>query len=152
MTGKKNMVFGFFYFLFTLGLGIYLAKMMEAGGSAWLTGAKRETLRAAHAHGNLESFLNITIGYLLCRLKLEGWAAKGRFRNPHHRRHFPFRDALPRGVRREVRVFASAHRRVIPHLDDASYGDRHTKIADDRLTSGVFSMKRPRGNILSMIL
>ena len=29
MIGKKNMVFGFFYFIMTLGLGMYLAKMHD---------------------------------------------------------------------------------------------------------------------------
>lgn len=68
MTGKKNMVFGFFYFILTLGLGIYLVKMHDAPGA--LTEAQKSILRAAHAHGNMESLLNIVIGYLLCRLRL----------------------------------------------------------------------------------
>ncbi len=67
MIGKKNMVFGFFYFIATLGLGIYLAKINNAPG---VTDAQKSILRAAHAHGNMESFLNIAIGYLLCRLQL----------------------------------------------------------------------------------
>jgi uncharacterized membrane protein YgdD (TMEM256/DUF423 family) len=67
MIGKKNMVFGFFYFIATLGLGMYLAKMHNVPG---ITDAQKGIMRAAHAHGNMESFLNIAIGYLLCRLEL----------------------------------------------------------------------------------
>ena len=76
MIGKKNMVFGFLYFLTTLGLGIFLANQLGAGNPEWFDSQQREILRAAHAHGNLESVLNIVIGYLLCRLSLEVWLAK----------------------------------------------------------------------------
>lgn len=79
MTGKKNMVFGFFYFLTTLGLGMFLANQFhlppeEVG--AWLQSQQHAMLKAAHVHGNLESVLNILIGYLLCRLALDAWIAK----------------------------------------------------------------------------
>ncbi len=73
MIGKKNMVFGFFYFILTLGLGMYLASMHNVPGA--LTDAQKSIMRAAHAHGNMEAFLNIAIGYLLCRLKLNGGLA-----------------------------------------------------------------------------
>jgi uncharacterized membrane protein YgdD (TMEM256/DUF423 family) len=76
MIGKKNMVFGFFYFLTTLGLGMYLANKLGANDPQWTDSQIRATLRAAHAHGNLESLLNIVIGYLLCRLSLDTWLAK----------------------------------------------------------------------------
>jgi len=79
MTGKKNMVFGFFYFLTTLGLGLFLAskfKLPPDQLQQWMQSAQHATLKAAHAHGNLESFLNIALGYLLCRLHLDAWIAK----------------------------------------------------------------------------
>lgn len=72
MIGKKNMVFGFFYFILTLGLGMYLAKMHNVPG---ITDAQKSIMRAAHAHGNMESFLNIAIGYLLCKLDINKWLA-----------------------------------------------------------------------------
>ena len=79
MIGKKNMVFGFFYFLTTLGLGMYLGSKFQlppAEMGAWLQSQQHAMLRAAHVHGNMESVLNILIGYLLCRLALDAWIAK----------------------------------------------------------------------------
>jgi len=79
MIGKKNMAFGFFYFLTTLGLGMFLASKFQLPPDqlgAWLQSGQHALLKAAHAHGNLESVLNIVIGYLLCRLALEAWIAK----------------------------------------------------------------------------
>ncbi len=79
MTGKKNMAFGFFYFLTTLGLGMFLASKFQlppAELGAWLQSPQHALLKAAHAHGNLESVLNIIIGYLLCRLALDAWIAR----------------------------------------------------------------------------
>ncbi|RME81175.1 MAG: hypothetical protein D6771_08615 [Zetaproteobacteria bacterium] len=79
MIGKKNMAFGFFYFLTTLGLGMYLASKFSLPPeemAKWMRSPQHGILKAAHAHGNLESVLNIVIGYLLCRLDLEAWIAK----------------------------------------------------------------------------
>ncbi|HXH71740.1 MAG TPA: hypothetical protein VNI58_02875 [Mariprofundaceae bacterium] len=79
MIGKKNMAFGFFYFITTLCLGLYLAnkfKLPPDQLGAWMKSGQHAVLKAAHAHGNLESFLNIAIGYLLCRLALDAWIAK----------------------------------------------------------------------------
>jgi uncharacterized membrane protein YgdD (TMEM256/DUF423 family) len=79
MIGKKNMVFGFFYFLTTLGLGMYLGNKFQLPPDqigAWLASSQHAMLKAAHVHGNLESVLNILLGYLLCRLALEAWIAK----------------------------------------------------------------------------
>lgn len=67
--GKKNMIFGFAYFITTLILGLYLAFTARAGGPELEEDPLREVLGAAHAHGNLESFLNIVIGYILCQLE-----------------------------------------------------------------------------------
>lgn len=76
MTGKKNMVFGFFYFLLTLALGMYLANKLGSGDAAWAASQQRKVLSTAHVHGNLESLLNIVVGYLLCRLSLNPGIAK----------------------------------------------------------------------------
>lgn len=75
MTGKKNMVFGFFYFVLTLGLGMYLSNKMGSGPE-WLASSQHKALKAAHVHGNVEALLNVIIGYLLCRLTLDSWIAK----------------------------------------------------------------------------
>ncbi len=75
MVGKKNMAFGFFYFILTLGLGMYLANKLGSGDTEWLNSQQRAILRAAHAHGNLESLLNIVIGYIISRLVFEKWIA-----------------------------------------------------------------------------
>jgi uncharacterized membrane protein YgdD (TMEM256/DUF423 family) len=75
MTGKKNIVFGLFYLVITLALGMYLSNRLGAGDPEWLQGKVRAVLRAAHGHGNLEA-LNIVLGYLLARLAIDGWIAK----------------------------------------------------------------------------
>jgi len=67
-VGKKNIVFGFAYFIATLILGIYLAAELKEGGGEEES-PLHELLKAAHAHGNLESFLNIVIGYLICQME-----------------------------------------------------------------------------------
>ncbi len=76
MAGKKNMVFGLFYLVLTLSLGMYLSNRLGAGDPEWLQGQARAILRAAHGHGNLEAVLNIVLGYLLVRLSFESWIAK----------------------------------------------------------------------------
>ncbi len=67
--GKKNIIFGFAYFIATLILGIYLAAELKEGGGGEEESPLHELLKAAHAHGNLESFLNIVIGYLICQME-----------------------------------------------------------------------------------
>ena len=67
--GKKNIVFGFAFFITTLILGIYLGFRATSGDPAWEENPMHEILGAAHAHGNLESVLNILIGYILCQLE-----------------------------------------------------------------------------------
>ena len=76
MVGKKNMVFGFVYFLASLFLGMYMAFLLDGADSHLLTSEARKAFRGAHAHANLESLLNIFFGYLLCRLAIEAWVAK----------------------------------------------------------------------------
>ncbi len=72
MVGKKNMVFGFFYLLFTMVLAIYLSGNVE-----WaLTGGQKALLNSAVLQGNIDSVLNIVVGYLVCRLPLVEWLSK----------------------------------------------------------------------------
>ncbi len=74
--GKKNMIFGFAYFITTLLLGMYLAAEAAEAGPKMEEDPLHGLLGAAHAHGNLESFLNIVIGYLLCRLDISSGLAQ----------------------------------------------------------------------------
>lgn len=70
--GKKNMVFGFTYLIFTLLLGIFLSYKLQSDQSFAKDGFAfpRVIMRAAHAHGNLESVLNIIIGLIADRLRV----------------------------------------------------------------------------------
>ena len=74
--GKKNMVFGFAYFITTLLLGLYLANKGQSQDPAWEDSPAHHLLGTAHAHGNLESVLNIVIGFILCHLEVPGGLAK----------------------------------------------------------------------------
>ncbi len=67
--GKKNMIFGFAYFITTLILGLYLASLAEEHVPGAEENPLHELLGHAHSHGNLESVLNILIGYILCQLE-----------------------------------------------------------------------------------
>jgi len=67
--GKKNMIFGFAYFIATLMLGLYLASLAEEHVPGAEENPLHELLGHAHSHGNLESVLNILIGYILCQLE-----------------------------------------------------------------------------------
>ena len=119
MIGKKNVVFGFIYLVFTAALGPVMVNMYDDYGAAF--GEKQqfvgrlqalnendfeedlEALNAeqiakantagllsinklmntessidqikggAHAHGNLESLLNIVVGIVLCFLAVASW-------------------------------------------------------------------------------
>lgn len=73
--GKKNMVFGFAYFITTLLLGLYLANKGQSQDPAWEDSPAHHLLGTAHAHGNLESLLNIVIGYILCHLEVSSGLA-----------------------------------------------------------------------------
>ncbi|MBI5491601.1 MAG: hypothetical protein HY893_01575 [Deltaproteobacteria bacterium] len=71
MVGKKNMAFGFFYLLFAMGLGMYLS-----GNAGALTGGQKALLNSAMLQGNIDSVLNIVVGYLVCRLPFVEWLSK----------------------------------------------------------------------------
>ena len=70
--GKKNLVFGFIYLIFTLSLGILISVKFKLDPSFAEKpfAFPRVIMRAAHAHGNLESVLNIIVGLLIDNLKL----------------------------------------------------------------------------------
>lgn len=70
MVGKKNMAFGFFYLLFAMGLGMYFS------GAEALTGGQKALLNSAILQGNIDSVLNIVVGYLICRLPFVEWLSK----------------------------------------------------------------------------
>lgn len=74
--GKKNMVFGFAYFITTLLLGLYLANKGQSQDPAWEDSPAHHLLGTTHAHGNLESLLNIVIGFILCHLEVPAGLAK----------------------------------------------------------------------------
>jgi len=65
--GKKNMIFGFAYIIITVGLGMFLANKLGSNDPDWANSMAHHLLKTAHVHGNLESVLNIIIGFLLCR-------------------------------------------------------------------------------------
>ena len=71
--GKKNMIFGFAYFITTLILGLYLASEAEEAMPGVEENPLLELLSHAHSHGNLESVLNILVGYILCQLEASSW-------------------------------------------------------------------------------
>ncbi len=69
--GRKNLVFGFIYIIFTLSLGVIISfKLQNPEFAKNGFGFPRVIMRAAHAHGNLESVLNMIIGLLVDRLSV----------------------------------------------------------------------------------
>ncbi len=64
--GKKNILFGFAYFLTTLGMGMYLANKLGGASEEWIQSAGHQFMKQAHVHGNLEALLNIVCGTLIC--------------------------------------------------------------------------------------
>ncbi len=67
--GKKNIVFGLIYFITTLVLGLFLAFKAKEGNPAWNDNPIHEILATSHVHGNLESVLNILLGFIICQLE-----------------------------------------------------------------------------------
>lgn len=69
--GRKNIVFGFCYLVIILILGMFLAfKLKDTAWAKEPFGFPRVVMRAAHAHGNLESVLNILVGLLVDRISV----------------------------------------------------------------------------------
>lgn len=70
--GRKNLIFAFIYIIFTLTLGVVISFKLQGDPEFAKNGFgfPRVIMRAAHAHGNLESVLNMIIGLLVDRLKV----------------------------------------------------------------------------------
>lgn len=70
--GRKNLVFGFIYLIFTLTLGIIISVKFKLDPSFAEKpfDFPRVIMRAAHAHGNLESVLNIIVGVIIDQLRV----------------------------------------------------------------------------------
>ncbi len=67
VAGKKNIVVGTAYFVLTLGLGMFLMKMLQGQDPLWMDSPVRKMLAGAHLHGSLEALINILFGYLIYR-------------------------------------------------------------------------------------
>lgn len=82
MSGKKNLVAGFLFLAAFMVYGFVLIYLRDfaAGKEAWVAEyavGKHFESRLAHVHGNLFAFINIVVGYLLLRLPVGLFAAKG---------------------------------------------------------------------------
>lgn len=82
MQGKKNIATGFLFLAAFMVYGFVLIYLRDfaPGKESWIaeysTGKHFES-RLAHVHGNLFAFINIVVGYLLLRLPIGDFAAKG---------------------------------------------------------------------------
>ncbi|MGB4865114.1 MAG: hypothetical protein WBP38_04380 [Hyphomicrobium sp.] len=79
--GKINIVTGLLFLAAFMLYGFVLIYLRDfaPGKEAWIasyTTGKHFESRLAHVHGNLFSFLNVMIGYLLLRLPVKGQQAK----------------------------------------------------------------------------
>lgn len=82
MPGKKNIAAGFFFLAAFMVYGFVLIYLRDfaPGKEAWIAEyavGKHFESRLAHVHGNLFAFINIVVGYLLLRLPIGVFAAKG---------------------------------------------------------------------------
>ncbi|MCL4745862.1 MAG: hypothetical protein KJZ83_10640 [Burkholderiaceae bacterium] len=82
MQGKKNIVAGFLFLAAFMVYGFILIYLRDfaPGKEAWIAEysvGKHFESRLAHVHGNLFAFINIVVGYLLLRLPVGAFAAKG---------------------------------------------------------------------------
>lgn len=76
MNGKNNIAIGFLTMGFFMAYGFLLIYLRDFAPDkeAWVNSyslGKHFEARLAHVHGNLFAFLNILIGYLLLRFKLQ---------------------------------------------------------------------------------
>lgn len=77
MARKKNIIFGLIYLLFTLGLGFYLAGYIGWDGYIpQASGARRALLNSAYRQGNIDSVLNIAVGYIIYRFPFVEWFSR----------------------------------------------------------------------------
>ena len=82
MQGKKNIAAGFLFLAAFMVYGFVLIYLRDfaPGKEAWIAEysvGKHFESRLAHVHGNLFAFINIVVGYLLLRLPIGAFAAKG---------------------------------------------------------------------------
>lgn len=67
-TGRRNLIFGWLWLLLFMFFGAFIK--MKLGDDEYREGYTRDMWRAAHAHGNLFSLINILYGLLLGRASL----------------------------------------------------------------------------------
>lgn len=82
MHGKKNLAAGFLFLAGFMVYGFILIYLRDfaPGKEQWIAEygiGKHFESRLAHVHGNLFAFINIVVGYLLMRLPLTNFSAKG---------------------------------------------------------------------------
>ncbi|MCL4744008.1 MAG: hypothetical protein KJZ83_01210 [Burkholderiaceae bacterium] len=82
LQGKNNIAAGFLFLAAFMIYGFVLIYLRDfaPGKESWIadysTGKHFES-RLAHVHGNLFAFINVVVGYLLLRLPVGAFAAKG---------------------------------------------------------------------------
>ena len=82
MQGKKNIAAGFLFLAAFMLYGFVLIYLRDfaPGKEAWIADyalGKHFESRLAHVHGNLFAFINVVVGYLLLRLPVGEFVAKG---------------------------------------------------------------------------
>jgi hypothetical protein len=82
MQGKKNIAAGFLFLAAFMLYGFVLIYLRDfaPGKETWIADyavGKHFESRLAHVHGNLFAFINVVVGYLLLRLPIGTFAAKG---------------------------------------------------------------------------
>lgn len=82
MQGKKNLAAGFLFLGAFMIYGFVLIYLRDfaPGKEQWIAEyglGKHFESRLAHVHGNLFAFINIVVGYLLLKLPVGEFAAKG---------------------------------------------------------------------------
>lgn len=82
MQGKKNLAAGFLFLggFMIYGFVLIYLRDFAPGKEQWIAEyglGKHFESRLAHVHGNLFAFINIVIGYLLLKLPVGEFAAKG---------------------------------------------------------------------------
>ena len=82
MQGRKNIAAGFLFLAAFMAYGFVLIYLRDfaPGKEAWIADyavGKHFESRLAHVHGNLFAFINVVVGYLLLRLPVGEFAAKG---------------------------------------------------------------------------
>lgn len=82
MQGRKNIAAEFLFLAAFMAYGFVLIYLRDfaPGKEAWIADyavGKHFESRLAHVHGNLFAFINVVVGYLLLRLPVGEFAAKG---------------------------------------------------------------------------